>query len=178
MIRGERVWLRTLVLDDVPALVAYRNDPSVVRFQSWTSYSEDRARELVSAMATSAPGVDGSWYQWGITLDGQLVGDIGLRTFDEARQGEIGFTLSPAARGRGLAFEACGVVLAHAFGKLRFHRVIASIDPLNAAAASLLTRLGFRREGLERASVFVHGAWADDERWALLADEFHSPRGE
>lgn len=177
-LRGERVLLRALASDDIPTLVAYRNDPSVVRFQSWSSYSEERARELVSEMASSVPGRDGAWHQWGISLDGELVGDIGLRTFDEARQGEIGFTLSPHARGRGLAFEACGLVLAHAFGKLRFHRVIASIDPLNAPAASLLGRLGFRREGLERASVFVHGAWADDERWALLAEGFHSPRGE
>jgi len=67
-------------------------------------------------------------------------------------------------------------VLGHAFGELRFHRVIAAIDPSNAAAASLLTRLGFRREGLEKASVFVHGAWADDERWGLLAEEFAPPR--
>ena len=167
-----RVSLRALAVDDVPALVAYRNDPSVVRFQSWSSYSEERARALVSEMASSAPGRDGTWHQWGISFEGALVGDIGLRTFDEARQGEIGFTLSPAARGRGLAFEACRLVLALAFGELNFHRVIAAIDPANVAAAALLTRLGFRREGLERASVFVHGAWADDERWALLAEEF------
>jgi aminoglycoside 6'-N-acetyltransferase len=168
-----RVILRPLVPDDVPTLVAYRNDPSVVRFQSWSSYSEERALALVSLMASSAPGVDGSWYQWGIAFEGALVGDIGLRTFDDARQGEIGFTLSPAARGRGLAFEACRLVLGLAFSELRFHRVIAAIDPANLAAASLLARLGFRREGLERASVFVHGAWADDERWALLAEEFN-----
>src|SRR6185369_11860319 len=112
------------------------------------------------------------WHQWAISLDGALVGDIGLRTFDEARQGEIGFTLAPSARGRGVAFEACLLVLGLAFRELRFHRVIAAIDPANAAAAALLSRLGFRREGLEKGSTFVHGAWADDERWAMLAEEF------
>ena len=164
-----RVVLRPLTLDDVPALVAYRNDPVVVRFQSWSSYSVEEARALVTASST--PGVEG-WHQWGIDVAGALVGDIGLRTFDDARQGEIGFTLSPSARGRGYAFEACSLVLGIAFGELRFHRVIAAIDPSNAAAASLLSRLGFRREGLEKASVFLHGRWMDDERWAMLAEEF------
>jgi len=175
---GERVLLRALAPGDIPTLVAYRNDPSVVRFQSWSSYSDEQALALVSLMASLKAGVDGTWYQWGISFEGALVGDIGLRTFDEARQGEIGFTLAPAARGRGLAFEACRLVLGLAFAELRFHRVIAAIDPANVAAASLLARLGFRREGLERASVFVHGAWADDERWALLAAQIHSPWGE
>ena len=175
-LRGERVLLRALAPDDIPALVAYRNDPTVMRFQSWSSYSIEQARELVSFMASSAPGVDGSWHQWGIVSEGGLVGDIGLRTFDEARQGEIGFTLAPAARGRGLAFEACRLVLDCAVAELRCHRVIAAIEPSTVAAASLLPRLGFRREGLERASVFVHGAWADDERWAILAEEFRAAR--
>src|SRR5262249_60478997 len=101
-----------------------------------------------------------------------LVGDIGLRTFDSARQGEIGFTLAPAARGQGIAFEACSLVLTLAFEDLGFHRVVAGVDPANEAAQALLARLGFRREGLERASVWVGGAWVDDERWALLSSEF------
>jgi len=163
-----RVTLRPLALSDVDVLVAYRNDPVVVRFQSWSSYSVEDARALVTA-----PG--GEWRQWGISLDGALIGDIGLRTFDQARQGEIGFTLAPSARGKGYAFEACSLVLAHAFGELRFHRVVAAIDPANAAAAALLARLGFRREGLEKASVFLHGRWVDDERWAILAEEFGAP---
>ena len=162
-----RASLRPLSLSDVEALVAYRNDPVVIRFQSWSSYSVEEARALVTA-------VDGEWRQWGIEVEGELVGDIGLRTFDQARQGEIGFTLAPAARGKGYAFEACSLVLAHAFGERRFHRVIAAIDPANVAAAALLQRLGFRREGLEKASVFLHGAWVDDERWAILAEEFRA----
>jgi RimJ/RimL family protein N-acetyltransferase len=172
---GSRVSLRPLTADDVPALVAYRNDPLVVRFQSWSTYSEEAARELVAAMAESLPGVDGEWHQWAISSNGLLVGDIGLRTFDDARQGEIGVTLAPSARGRGLATEAVRLVLGCAFGPLGFHRVVAGSDPANAAVAALLTRVGFRREGLERASVFVHGEWADDERWALLAEDWLRP---
>jgi aminoglycoside 6'-N-acetyltransferase len=174
---GARVTLRPLTVEDVPALVLYRNDPQVIRFQSWTSYDEAQARALVDAMAGSRPGIDGEWHQWAIDSGGRLVGDIGLRTFDGARQGEIGVTLAPAARGRGLASEAVRLVLSCAFGPLGFHRVVAGSDPANAAVAALLARAGFRREGIERASVFVHGTWVDDERWALLAEEWRGPDG-
>lgn len=173
---GSLVSLRPLTLEDVPALVAYRNDPAVTRFQSWTSYDELQARGLVAAMASSRPGVDGAWHQWAVESGGRLVGDLGLRTFDDARQGEIGVTLAPSARGRGLASEAVRLALGCAFGPLGLHRVVAGSDPLNTAVAALLSRVGFRREGLERASVFVHGAWADDERWALLAEEWREAR--
>jgi aminoglycoside 6'-N-acetyltransferase len=155
------VRLRPLTPSDIPALVAYRNDPVVVRFQSWGSYTLEDARALVAAMASSRPGIDGEWHQWGIESEGALVGDIGLRT--DGREGEIGFTLAPAARGRGLAFAAARQVLACAFGELGFERVIARIDPANAAAAALLGRLGFRREGATAN---------DDERWVLGAAEF------
>lgn len=153
--------------------MAYRNDPVVARFQSWSSFSEADARALVSAV--SQPGVDG-WHQWALALGDELIGDVGLRTFDGARQGEIGFTLAPAFRGHGYAYEACSLVLAFAFSSLGFHRVVAGIDPLNDAARAVLVRLGFRREGLERSSVFVHGAWVDDERWAILSEEFARSR--
>lgn len=170
-----RVRLRALALSDVETLVAYRNDPVVVRYQSWSSYTSEEGLALVRAMlASSGPGVDGEWYQWGIEVGGDLVGDVGLRTFDEARQGEIGFTLAPAGRGKGYGFDACSLVLDLAFIDLKFHRVIAAIDPANAAAGTLLSRLGFRREGLEKASVFLHGEWLDDERWAMLAEEFRA----
>jgi aminoglycoside 6'-N-acetyltransferase len=155
---------------DIPVLVAYRNDPVVLRFQSWASYSTEDAAGLVAAMASSRPGIEGEWHQWAIESEGALVGDIGLRT--SGREGEIGFTLAPAARGRGLALAAARQVLACAFEELEFERVAAGIDPANRAAAALLERLGFRQVGVER--ILLNGTWVDDEHWVLLAEEFRS----
>jgi RimJ/RimL family protein N-acetyltransferase len=171
---GSLVLLRPLVLADVAPLAAYRGHPDVLRYQSWEGYDEAQALVLVEAMTDSRPGIPGEWHQWAIEerTTGLLAGDFGLRTFDDGRQGEIGFTLAPGAQGRGLGTEAARLVLRAAFAELGFHRVVANIDPLNAPAAALLGRLEFRYEGRSRESVFVHGAWADDDHYALLASEW------
>lgn len=173
-LEGSLVRLRPLASPDAAPLAAYRAHPDVLRYQSWDGYNLAQALALVDEMARSRPGIPDEWHQWAIEerATGTLAGDFGLRTFDDGRQGEIGFTLAPGAQGRGLATEAARLALRTAFGPLGFHRVIANIDPLNVPAVALLGRLGFRYEGRSRESVFVHGAWADDDHYALLTSEW------
>jgi hypothetical protein len=52
--------------------------------------------------------------------------------------------------GRGLAREAVGLAIAHAFGGPGLRRIEADIDPRNLASCALVERLGFQREGLLR----------------------------
>jgi aminoglycoside 6'-N-acetyltransferase len=91
---------------------------------------------------------------------------------DEPRQAEIGFTLACEHQGRGLAAEAVRRVLDFAFGELGLHRVAAITDARNAAAASLLERIGMRREGHFLQSVWYKGAWGDEFRFAILRSEW------
>ena len=55
---------------------------------------------------------------------------------------EIGFTLAPAAQGRGLAAEACRAVIEYAAGVAGVTTVVAVIDSRNRPAISLAARLG------------------------------------
>ena len=68
------------------------------------------------------------------------------------------------------------LVLKHAFGKLKLHRVEANIQPGNRASIALAKKCGFVREGLSRRMLKVRGRWKDHERWALLAEDFRSSR--
>jgi hypothetical protein len=145
-----RVALRALAPGDVPLLVAYRNDPVVLRFQSWSSYSVADASALVALLLESRPGVDGAWHQWGIEFEGALVGDIGLRTFDGAQNAHA----RPAHRVAGRD-QAVTLVLRAAFDSLGFHRVIANTDPSNALGR-VLTRLGLGASA--RSSVRIRGS--------------------
>ena len=52
------------------------------------------------------------------------------------------------------------------------HRVIAVTDAENAAAAALLTRVGFRKEAHFRDNVFFKGAWGSEFLFAMLASEW------
>jgi RimJ/RimL family protein N-acetyltransferase len=60
---------------------------------------------------------------------------------------EIGWRLSTAWHGRGLAREAAEASLDFAFGALRLERVVAFTVPANTASWGLMERLGMRRLG-------------------------------
>lgn len=78
--------------------------------------------------------------------------------------------------GRGYIREAVACALDHAFGDLGLHRVEANIQPDNARSRALVRALGFRQEGFSPRFMRIDGAWRDHERWAVLAEDWRTPR--
>ena len=68
--------------------------------------------------------------------------------------------------------EALAAVLDFAFDHLELHRIEADVDPDHAASLALLSKFGFRREGLLRERWRVHGAWHDTVMLGLLAGDY------
>ena len=130
---------------DLDALIAYRNDPEVARYQEWEGISRDDALALVRAHTRDCLGTPGRWQQIAITLapGGELIGDIGLFVRADGRSAELGFTLSGQYQGRGLAREALSGLIARLFERAGLERIEAVTDARNAAAMALLARLGF-----------------------------------
>jgi len=181
-----RVFFETARLDvrpfadaDLEAFVAYRADPEVERYQSWSGYTLDLGRSLIASMQRTSPGVPGQWYQFALEerADGTLVGDLAFKVNEsEPREAEVGFTLAPAQQGRGYGTEALRGLLDYAFGTLALHRVIAVTDALNLPAAALLERVGMRREAHFRENVFFKGAWGSEFLFAMLDQEWAAQR--
>lgn len=171
----DRVTLRPLALTDAPAIAAYRADPKVACYQSWTTYTLADAEALCRAQASIVFATPGTWCQLAIALreTGETIGDCGLHfAEDGSAQMEIGFTLARDHQGLGLATEAIAGILDCAFGPVALHRVTARIDARNAPAAALLHRLGFRCEGRFAQCALFKGAWCDEEAHAILAREW------
>jgi [ribosomal protein S5]-alanine N-acetyltransferase len=74
--------------------------------------------------------------------------------------------------GQGLMHKGMLLVLKHAFGKLKLHRLEANIQPINQPSLALARKCGFLKEGLSRRLWKVRGRWVDHERWALLSEDF------
>src|SRR4051794_12010139 len=138
-----RLRLRRLRPDDAAAICAYRSLPDVARFQSWTSFTPDDAARLIADQGRTAPNTPGTWLQLALTTleAGTIVGDCGIHFLaEDARQVELGVTLSPAYHGRGLAAEAVASVLRYVFDSLGKHRARAVTDAENHPAANLFRR--------------------------------------
>ncbi len=170
-----RLVLRPLRLSDSAAVFAYRSDPEVARFQMWEPEAEGEVRSFIENLQELAIDTPGTWYQLAITLkkSGVLIGDCGLHfPLEEPKQMEVGITLAPAHQRRGYGTEALEGVIEYLFVKLGKHRVYASVDPRNEASMALLKRVGMRKEGHFRESIWVKGEWVDDLIYAILEKEW------
>ncbi len=142
----DRLTLRGHAPDDLDALTALWNEPAVYRMIGGVARPREEVwlRLLRSIGQWQAFGY-GSWVA--CTADGAVIGEIGLL---EARRAieppltapEIGWTLAPAAHGRGYAFEALGAVLAWADGQ-GIARTTCIIDPDNMPSLKLAAKLGY-----------------------------------
>ena len=104
-------------------------------------------------------------------------GLVGVVNLDEIVRGcfhsaYLGYYAFSPYAGRGLMQKGLSQVIAHAFRKLKLHRLEANIQPGNAASRALVKKLGFRREGFSRRYLKINGRWRDHERWSILSEDW------
>ena len=168
----ERLVLRLLAAEDVPAFAAYRSEPEVARYQSWdTSYSVEDGSRLVASQPEF--GTAGAWVQVAAVdrTTGELRGDCAVRV-DEPATAEVGVTFAPASQGTGLATEALAAVITRLFEEHDIHRVYAETDDRNVAVHRLLERLGFRCEARMVEADYFKGEWTTLRTYAVLRREW------
>ncbi len=174
-IHTERLNIRPLAVVDAANVYAYRSLPAVYRYQNWLPNSAAEVAQFIARMNVSGYNLVDTWFQLGLVLrdNDRLIGDIGLHFLPpNNEQTEIGFTVSPEHQRRGYALEAVTAVMDHAFQQMNKHRIVAGVDPNNAASISILGKLGMRREGHFRKSVKIRGIWEDDLLYAMLREEW------
>ncbi|HVC87470.1 MAG TPA: GNAT family protein [Gaiellaceae bacterium] len=89
----------------------------------------------------------------------------------EARQGEIGYAVAPAARGRGVAGRVLALLTRWGFDELGLVRLELQIDVANAASERVAARAGYALEGVRRSLHFKEGRRADSGIWSRLRDD-------
>lgn len=179
-LRTERLLVRRFGPADVATFAAYRSDPDVARYQSWdTPFTTEDARRSVERLAGEHPDTPGVWFQFALedVETGAHVGDVAACTdAGDPRQADVGFTLAPAAQGRGYATEALTALLGYLLVNRGKHRVRAECDARNARSVALLERVGMRCEAHHLRSSWWKGEWTDDLVYAVLADEWRARR--
>jgi aminoglycoside 6'-N-acetyltransferase len=165
LLRGERVALRPLVVEDLDAVHAALQEPEVARW--WGVFDSERVRsDLLGDDETSA---------FAIEVGGSFAGVVmcSEERDPDYRHAGIDIFVSIAFQGQGYGGEAIRVLARHLFGERGHHRL--TIDPAaaNERAIRAYERVGFRRVGVmrdyERGS---DGTWHDGLLMDLLAHEF------
>jgi RimJ/RimL family protein N-acetyltransferase len=113
--------------------------------QRWTTIPVPYLREhAVHYLTEHIPNGwrDGTQFAWAIDVDGQYAGTVDLRD-GEGGVGEVGFSVSPEVRGRGVMTRALRLVVRYAFDQLGWERVIWRAFVGNYASRRVAWKAGF-----------------------------------
>ena len=81
---------------------------------------------------------------------GRLVGETGLQLLEGGPDVEVGWRVHPDLQGRGYATEAAGAAIAAGFARLGLERIVAVVEPGNAASRRVTEKLGMTPVGPAR----------------------------
>ena len=145
------VALRRLRARDAGAFAAaFREDPDLGIL---IGADEDPTENGVRRFIARQPGLRarGEFLGLAVTDDTRrpFLGHVMLHTFAwRHRRAEIGYWLTPAARGRGVGTKAVGLLVDWAFDALELERIEITTTPDNGPARALATTLDFQEEGV------------------------------
>ncbi|MEU3524952.1 GNAT family N-acetyltransferase [Streptomyces sp. NPDC038707] len=169
-ISTERLVLRPLDEDDVPALAEMMNDEQVI---AWTTvphpYTEADARQWITRLA---PGerTGGSGIVLAVTefLTQRLVGVVHLKHTDwRVRSSELAYVIAPWARGEGYASEAALAIAQWFFHDQDFERLELRTPADNTASQQVAQKIGCISEGVLR-NAWIARARTEDGTWARV----------
>jgi [ribosomal protein S5]-alanine N-acetyltransferase len=109
----------------------------------------------------------------------QLVGHINLgsivrRAFSSAY---CGYWIDSRVAGRGIMPTALALMVDHAFGPGRLHRVEVNIRPENKPSRRVVEKLGLREEGYHPKYMFIDGGWRDHIGYAVTWEDVMADGG-
>ncbi|GAA4032256.1 GNAT family protein [Actimicrobium antarcticum] len=174
VLNTERLTLREIVPADADALFRMHSDADTMRWFGVDPITSHMQASQLAALFASWFGA-GTGLRWGLARHGcdDLVGTSGFFRWNKSWHScLLGFELSAPLQGCGYMTEAVRAILDHGFRSMDLHRIQAESHPDNAASIALLTRLGFRFEGVHREQARWGGQFHDLNCYALLRQEW------
>ena len=167
VLRGERVLLVPLERRHFRHLEAWREQPHI---------QDTCSHLLLTELLQEVPPPDADRYDWVVeTNAGSPVGLVSLFHVNRAiRKAEIAKLVGdPAALGAGYAHEATCLLLGYAFQTLGMQRVYLRTNGFNLHNIRLNEKIGFRFEGILRASEVLNQDLVDVVLMSMLGREFY-----
>jgi ribosomal-protein-alanine N-acetyltransferase len=148
LIETDRLLFRPLRVADAEALASMWSDPEVTRFMGGPRDPAELSRSLEKRAREDGAAAEIDLWPVVERSSGRIVGHCGLLEKEVEGRGEIEliYVFARAAWGKGYATEAAEALKRYAFERLALPRIIALIDPDNAASERVAVKVEMRFE--------------------------------
>ncbi|QTD43341.1 GNAT family N-acetyltransferase [Sporosarcina sp. Te-1] len=173
---GPKLFLRELTLEDWNGVHSYASLEKVSRYQAWGPNTETETYEFVRTIVEDAERSPRTRFVFAVIhMEQQKLvgaGEINIRSIHH-RQGEIPYIIHPDYWGQGLATETARLLIQFGFHSLHLHRIFGTCDPRNKASASVLEKVGMKKEGQLRQNMRIENEWRDSMLFSVLEQEWN-----
>ena len=147
VLETERCMIRETTVEDVDAFFEIYKAPGITRYMEplYEDIEEERAyaRDYIEKVY--------AFYDFGIwtvleKAGGEVIGRAGVCYREGYEEPEMGFMIAEPWQGKGLATEVCRAVLQYARTELGFPRILAFVQPDNAASRRVCDKIGMHEE--------------------------------
>jgi len=170
VLEGKTVNLRVVEKEDLPIIQEWWNDPDFAGIYNPLLAQESR---VDIEKDYEKLGSEKAWFLI-VKKDGTRIGYMGMGLVGP--NWEIGYVLIPNERGKGYCTEAVTIMVDYLFLSKDLVRIQAFTDLRNVPSQRVLSRVGFKKEGVVRKSMFMHGEWRDEYLYSILREEWKEPR--
>lgn len=143
----ERLLLRKIIVDDIPCLLKYGNNPKISAYILNIPYPYQEPDAVMRISYVHQGVIAGTRYVFSITLNEteELIGEISLHLDDERKKAQLGYWIGEPLWNKGLATEAIHSILLFAFNKLGLDMVFAGCKAENIASVRVLEKNNFKQ---------------------------------
>ena len=172
VLKGEVIYLRHLQLSDVNRVyLNWLNDKQVMKGIVSSGYDLNNLKSYVNEKISNE-----STHFFAIILKSKdlHIGNIKLDFHDfKSNVSELGVLIGNKNYwGKGIAREACNLILDYGFKKLKLRKIFLAVFENNIPAINLYKSLGFKTEGKLIKHVSVEGVLCDKYLMGIFCDDY------
>lgn len=146
-LKTERLILRHYGLSDFDDVHEYAGDKDDIKYMLFLpNETEEDTREFLRDVESEWAKDEPDYYEFGLILDGKLIGGVGLYMEDNRTKAELGWTLNKRFRGKGYVTEAAKAIMKYAIDEFHVTEIFAHCDTRNIPSARVMERLGMELE--------------------------------
>lgn len=168
VIETDRLRIRAMVKEDVPALKKWMPDKSIYTYWGKNPGKSDKNPVLLFEKEDKPS----KSFHLGIALkqNNEVIGDLWVYLIENNRMASVAVRISKDYQGEGYGTESLSAVTKFCFEKTELQRLWTKVDIRNAASQKMLEKCGYVKEGHIRQGKMVN-TWCDYYIYGLLRSD-------